>query len=205
MERFVLSETDYDKFASPVIIKLPGEADSSKLNDVRHYPIDFSRLLAVQYMALDTTIRHADMKAQLILGMDAILITAATNTSFLQLLDTFASTWQRGGSAVQAGQLGVLACLMMSVAFALMTIFPRFRRSPISGQRYFFRQIADMSEEDFVEHYMHATMDEVKASVIAQIHAKSSIANCKFSHIRRSIFFLALALSLWSAMYVLVI
>lgn len=165
---------------------------STRSLSVGDFPLDFSRMLAVQYQEVDNSIRHADVKAQLILGINTLLIAAVTNSN----------TAIRTGEALAFNldslfDVMVLVCLLLSIFYALSTIIPRFKSTKSVDSLFFFGDIIKMNEADYIDRYMTLSTQDIKAEVIAQIHAKSFIVKTKFMKVRFSLVFLFMGLGVW--------
>jgi hypothetical protein len=152
---------------------------------VKEYDIDFTRLLYMQHNEVDLSIRHADQKAQLILGVNTVFIAA------------LASGLAPGNTAVLLEAV-VLGLLIFSVFFALRTVMPRFRREGFRANLFFFGDIMEMTQEDYVKAYMNLNLQDVKVAIMQQIHVKSSIVHRKYTNVQRSLTFLILALFAWA-------
>ncbi len=168
-----------------------------QINSVSSTPIDFTRLFYMLYQEMDQSIRHSDTKAQLVLGVNAVL--AASSVSFAPgmaqaFLNANSSWYQRGACLFS---LALLVFLLGSIFFALWTVVPHTKKRRLHENLYCFGSIAMMSEEDFTRRFLSLSMDELKATIIAEIHAKAYIVQHKFSSVRLSVNFLFFAVLCW--------
>lgn len=158
---------------------------------VADYRVDFTRLLYMHHLELDNSIRQADQKANLILGVDAILIAAITTETVQNFL-------VRGFPIESIVLIGVIG----SVFFSLLAVLPRFTQNKNRvGTDHFFGDIVKISEQAFLARWMDMTLQQVKESVLSQIYAKSHIAQRKFINVRRSAILLLVALVVWGLLW----
>jgi hypothetical protein len=178
--------------------------DTTSEAGVREYPIDFTRLLAMQWADVDNTIRHADLKAQLLLGINALVLAGATSAPFLDMVTRFKANSPALVPFVDLIRLGALVFIVLSVFFALMTIFPRAKHSQSPYNTFYFGDIVSLREQDYVDRFMDMSLNGVKAAVLSQIYAKSFIITRKFHQVRLSLVMLAVGLTLWATMYLII-
>jgi hypothetical protein len=159
-------------------------------------PVDFSRMLYMSFLGLDTQISIADTKAQLIMTANTILIASMVIApgSLGALLS--GQTLTLRDSVVTLLLLGMGASLVYSIYNALRSSGPRMTASR-RPNLFFFGHVAAMTEEDFEGQFMQMNMLDVKSAVLRQIYAKSVIVQRKYRHIHIAIRFLFLALGLW--------
>jgi hypothetical protein len=172
------------------------EAHSVINEKVRDHSIDFTRLLYMLSQDMDNLIRQADTKAQIILGVNAILAATgvASGTIAGHLLNESTSLLAKSATLLT---LLMLFSLLASIFFALFTASPR-----VTGEKapnaFFFGSIAKMSQADYVKFFQALTLQDVKTSVMMEIHAKRHIVEVKFKGAQRSVNFLFLAIVLWT-------
>lgn len=171
---------------------------ASNERTVRDVNLDFTRLFYMAFISLDTQIGIADTKAQLIMAANTILVASiafSPGTFSTVLLGDGGTLLQR----ISAGlSLAMLMALVTSIFFALGSSRPNLRGSR-RRNLFFFGHVAEMDEDEYLAAFMGMTMDQVKAAVIGQIHAKSGIVANKYRQIRLSLVFLFAGLILWIA------
>ena len=167
------------------------------INNVQDHSLDFTRLLAMHSQEMDNLIRHADLKAQLILGINAILIAADLNLSVENVRAIFNAGATTEQQLLGVAQAVVLVALFFSLTFALFTIIPRVHKARASKQLYFYGDISSMPEREFIDRFMAMPLEDVKIGVLAQIHAKSFIVQRKFQGVRLSLACLFVAVIGW--------
>ncbi len=180
------------------------QLSSAELDDtVRQHPLDFTRLLYMHHQEMDNHIRHADLKAQLTLGINAIFIAVGT-TPIIDNTTRLINDQVTGMEQVIIFMnVAAIIALVTSVAFSLFTIMPRVRTNRRSKNLYFYGDIVNMSESEFIDSFMETPLNEVKIGILAQIHTKSFIVQRKFKGVRYSVIFLFVATVLWACSFVL--
>jgi len=160
---------------------------------VAEQPLEFTRLLYMLSQDMDNLTRHADMKAQIILAINAILTATAAGQ---------APAWDSAsGLQTIAFAFGIATLMLMigSVYFSLRTVLPR-RVPPHDSQPrnlFFYEDIAGMDERAFVQKFEAQTLPELRMAVLTQAHAKAGVAQAKFDNVRRAVGLLFAAVSLW--------
>lgn len=163
---------------------------------VQQAPLDFSRMIYMSFLGLDTQISIADTKAQLIMTANTILIASMVIApGSLGAVLSGAPITARD-AIVTLLLLGMGACLVISIYNALRSSGPRMTASR-RPNLFFFGHVAAMSEEQFEESFLGMNMMDVKTAVLGQIWAKSVIVQRKYKHVALAIRFLFLALGLW--------
>lgn len=162
----------------------------------RDVPLDYSRMFYMLYESLDTQIRLAESKANLVLGANAILIaTSALDRGAVR------NVLSQGGAELErlsvALSLLMLFGLIVSVFFALRTSFPTLRQPERADDPFFFLHIKQRTQSSFAQAFMELNGYQIKESVLAQIHAKSFIITRKFRFLRLSMLALFFALLMW--------
>lgn len=184
---------------------LPAAHIHSNERQVKDAAIDFTRLLAMAFVSLDTQIAIADTKSQIIIGANTILIASLglNQDAIIGMLTGDTSTL---GQQLGAGLMLIMAVILMaSVYYALAGSRPNLRQpqpgttvpAASGGNLFFFGHVASMTQTDFEAAFLDQTMEEVKQDVAAQIHAKSVIVTRKYRMINISLRLLFLALFVW--------
>jgi len=180
-----------------VVEKLPPAVAQPNTVTVAAANIDFTRLVYMLHMSMDMQISIADTKAQLIMGANAILVASiALNPGALSSALVTAGSQPLERFAVAISLLMIVA-LLISIYFALSSARPKLSGAAKQKNLFFFGTAAALEEAAYVKQFMALTMDDVKMSVIAQIHAKAVIVDKKYRSIRSSLLFLFIALVLW--------
>lgn len=164
--------------------------DPSLQQTVSDNPLDFTRLLYMLYQDMDSLIRQADTKAQISLGVGAVLLATATpNIAGMGtlILDNNAALTQRVGGLFT---FMVIVVLLLSVYYALATATPRIKITNGKFSPFFFGSIKALDEAAFVGQFMGLSNQEVKISVLKEIHTKSQIVAAKFQSAAWSVRFL---------------
>ena len=149
------------------------------------YRLDLTRLLYMFYMDTEQQLTRADVKANLILTANSILLAA---------LASFIAWRVRGAEeSFEIVQMLViltpaLAFSLLAAYFALSVAYPRII-SPMQtpGRMFQSTAIASVPQETYVAQVLDAELDEVKREVLCGLHAKASILQVKFRHVRLGI------------------
>ncbi len=156
----------------------------------RWRPINPTILNVAHWQEVDALIRQADLKAQVLLGIDALLLAGLARSADAAI----------GGVAPVDTPLEfmTLGLLLVSIAMALVTVAPRRAQGSSPDALFFFQAVSELEEDDFVRRYTALTPDELLQKVAHEIHAKSSLAAVKLSRIRIGIGLLAAAVGCWA-------
>jgi len=149
------------------------------------------RLLASHWTEVDGLLRQADLKAQVLLGVDAIVLTAIAKLGAAG----------GGGSPVDTPvEYAAMVCLLGSIAVALLTLAPR-RGGPsgTDGDLLYFEAAATMTPQEFTTRYLGMTQHAHVEHVLRQIHVKSKIATVKLARVRLAVGLLAAGIFLVGA------
>ena len=168
---------------------------------VRDVGIDFTRLFYMLYQQMDSQIILADSKAQLIITANAIIIASITldQGAIRRILATGTSLPDRLGLGLP---VAMIVCIMLSVFYALATTRPNLAPPTQMLNLFFWGHIAQTPEAEYRDKFMNMSIDEVKLSVITQIHARSRVVARKFRHVQRSLDFLFISLMLYLLTYI---
>jgi hypothetical protein len=152
------------------------------------YPLDLTRLLTTLYQDLEHQIARADMKANLILAANSVLIAGAVNVAvnYLREADELRHSWLLLLSLLPAVLMSALA-----VYHALSVAYPRHAHGfagTASGELFASPRIAAQSAEAFGAAFLGAGMQQIKRHMLASVHAKASILQVKFRHVRFGIY-----------------
>jgi hypothetical protein len=165
-------------------------------DSVGGYDLDFSRILYMLYANLDNLDRQSDTKAQIFLGVNALLLATVANVApgFGQnLISPDASIFGRVGTALVVGMIVVL---VISIYFALTTTVPRLVHST-EHNLLFFGTIASKTQDEYLREFRAMSLETVKTDVLRQIHVRARIVQSKFRTVNRSGVFLLAGVLLW--------
>lgn len=168
---------------------------------VRDVGIDFTRLFYMLYQQMDSQIMLADSKAQLIITANAIIIASFTldQGAIRRILAAGTSLTDRIGLGLS---VAMIVCIILSVFYALATTRPNLAPPAQVLNLFFWGHIAQVPEAEYREKFMNMSIDEVKLSVITQIHARSRVVARKFRRVQRSLDFLFISLVLYLLTYI---
>jgi hypothetical protein len=165
---------------------------------VGDYRLDLTRLLNMLYMDLEQQLGRADVKANLILTANSILLAASVNVV----------VWQLRSSEQVVDVLWLLlvlapALLMsgLAVGYSLSVAYPRLLRvaqMPEAPSSLFSSMaIAESPREDYVQRFLASDLSVVKREVLLGIHAKATILQVKFRRVQRGIAASVAAFGFW--------
>lgn len=125
-----------------------------------------------------------------------ITLIVPLSTALFGTLAIKYSSFSSAPCLFQVGAWIALALLSAAVVCASIAIFPR-TKGP-KGSLIFFGGIANQPLDSFSRNIENTSEDVYRRDLAEQIHINARIAATKFSWIRRSIFFMLLALLPWS-------
>lgn len=164
--------------------------------------LDFSRLFYMLYNHLDVQVQIADNKTNLILAANTILLTAfALNPGTLE--GALGAIDSLEDALVLASIIVMLVSVITSVIFALVAARPRTIRPHRPNNLFFFGDIVQHQQQDFVAAFMEQSIEDVRRNIIEQIYARSQVVTRKYNLINRSVLFLMLAILFWTSTQVL--
>jgi hypothetical protein len=181
------------------------EEPSIELEEEKH-PVASTEAIA-QAMFLcgqfTTQIFMADTKAAVTLGGAAVLATVATlDTQLLGRLFDPSGTLLEHLRAVLV--LIMFGLLLWSVANALISTLPATPR-PKRSNLFYFVSIRDMTEEAYRQAFLKQTPQEVEAAIFNQVHVLAGITYHKFALVRRGLYLLVIAFSIWLLIHLLLV
>lgn len=161
------------------------------------------------YADMDTKVRQADTKAQILLGINSILF-ASLNSLNIQ------------GSGVRLlltnnplEQISIVLILLTSVALALSILFalivtaPRFtnintvNKSAVDNVLY-FENIRLFSRDEYTVRFLNLSLEQINQLLVGEIHAQALIVAQKYRRTRLSVFCLFGGIVLWGLSRLLV-
>jgi hypothetical protein len=129
-----------------------------QFNNVGSTPIDFTRLFYMLYQDMDNLIRPADTKAQLVLGVNAVLVASSVQLApgmAQSILDPNAALVER---SAYLASLIMVVLLLASIFYALLTVIPQFKMPHVDQNLYFFGHITGLSEENFTQRFLNGSL-----------------------------------------------
>jgi hypothetical protein len=153
---------------------------------------------------LDQLTYIADVKAQVVLGADALLavtILPAALQGIPLILSGTASAAQRVGGLAYALWF---ATVIGSMYYSLLAARPTLKVGPKQRRSlFYFGYIALLTEKEFLRDFLSQSRSEIGQAVAAQVYAKSVVVNRKFGRLQRSIDLLVASLVMWVVAQVL--
>ncbi|MFN8376052.1 MAG: DUF5706 domain-containing protein [Anaerolineae bacterium] len=168
-----------------------------KALNVTDAQLDFTRLFYMLSQDMDQMTHHADIKANMILGVNAILLATTSNSNVSGFSFITIPPAQLTGVVMVLSVL-MIVTLLSSIFCALITVVPRTYKGPKQGNLYFFGYITTLGQDDFTQRFLNMSMSELKVAIIEQIYAKAHIVERKYAAVRWSMNFLFLAVLFWA-------
>jgi hypothetical protein len=179
------------------------EIPATHIPDERNTSLDTDQLAVQLFEHMQGLINFADTKAQLTLAADALL--AATIAPLSK--EVLGNIFKPGALVIEqiTSVLGILmfVSLLASIYFSLRVARPVLHVSVKRPSLFYFGHIVKQGEEKFIQSFLNLSAKEVRESLLAQIFARSKIAQRKFVSIRYSLDFLVAALILWAVVQIL--
>lgn len=163
---------------------------------------EISKAATLLFEHIEAQINRADTKAQLTLAADALL------AGILASLGKGAASSLLSNASPVLDRLADLFTVLMFLAlvcsfyWALRVVNPHLRGSKRFTLMY-FSQIAQMNEHDFISTFANQSLDDLRESILAQVHTKATIAQYKFARVRWSVNFLIASLVFWAIIQLL--
>ncbi|MGQ0618600.1 MAG: Pycsar system effector family protein [Panacagrimonas sp.] len=157
------------------------------LDRVADYRVDLTRLLYMFYMDLEQQLARADIKANLILTANSILLVATVNivaTRLRGMEQTYEMLW------LLLPLVPALLFSALATNFALSAAYPRMLQrgnDEAPGGLFQSVSVAAMQLQDYEDRVLNSDLDQVKREVLRGIHAKAGILQIKFARVRSGI------------------
>ncbi|MBN1313337.1 MAG: hypothetical protein JXB30_18165 [Anaerolineae bacterium] len=179
------------------------DAITSTLSSDAQTAYDLGDLTVQLFEHMQGQINFADTKAQLTLAADALLAAAITPLSQEVMAGLLGSSVSPLSRITGLLGVGMFVALLVSVYFSLVVARPVLHVFGASSSLFYFGNIIQHSEADFIKAFLSLTDDEIRAALLVQVYARSKIVWRKFRAIRHSLSFLVIALVLWIATQIL--
>jgi hypothetical protein len=158
--------------------------------------LDVTHLIHTLYIDVEGQITRADTKSQLVLSAGAILL-AVFFESGVGLPERAQGPLTLGTAAMLGLGLLILVLLLASVFFALSAAYPRRPNVPATPKLFYTASIVHFPPHAYVDAFKAMTVQELKDTVLQEIHGKSRVVVAKFANLQRSMVFMYVALLLW--------
>src|SRR5215510_796244 len=154
------------------------------------------------YVSLESQILLADRKVQAVFGLNAFLVAALS----LQNQQSLASILKTGLNLNIVLDLllkgSFLACVSIATWSAVKALSPRVRPNkdksmPHKRSLFFFNDIKAQTMKEFSSAFLELTNEEALRELLASAYSISGILQTKYRMLKRSVFFISLALFVW--------
>jgi hypothetical protein len=168
------------------------------------YSPDLSYILVMLYGDLDEMIRNADLKAQIVLGVNTIVAATLLNIPNMSLRAIYAGEAHIIVYLQLFAMMVMVLALVASTLLALQVTIPKFHASK-SDNLFYFRNIRGQKMEEYRRAFFAESIQGIKEDVIEQIHAKANIVERKYHGVRISMEFLMAAVIAWGVLRILIV
>ena len=161
-------------------------------------------LAAFLYQLIESQITRADTKAGLIIAAATVFAAGLILFSKGALLNAFSNSVSVSARLTGLFIILTFIALALSTVFALLVARPIMQGHNAGGTLFFFGKISRMTYEEFVEKFSSQSTQELRESLLSEVHTTARLANQKFISIRYSLDFLIAAVFLWSLVQVMI-
>jgi len=154
------------------------------------------------FVSLESQILLADRKVQAVFGLNAFLVAALS----LQNQQNLGAILKAGLTVNIVLDLLLkgffLACVSIATWSAVKALSPRAQRNKhnSSGQKrslFFFNDIKAQTMKEFSSAFLDLTNEEALQELLTSAYSISGILQIKYRMLRRSVFFISVALFVW--------
>jgi hypothetical protein len=154
------------------------------------------------FVSLESQIMLADRKVQAVFGLNAFLVAALSLQNQQSLGTILKSSLSVSIVLDLLLKAFFLACVSIATWSAVKALSPRARRTRDNppGQKrslFFFNDIKAQSMKDFSSAFLELTNEEAIRELLASAYSISGILQTKYRMLKRSVFFISVALFVW--------
>ena len=150
------------------------------------------------YEHIQGQIAMADNKAQILLGVNGLLLTVAgalNKGSLVMLFSPLITIQQRLSTAFT---MIMIILLVISLYLDFRVVAPTLV-APKTKSLFYFGSIAILDEKEFIRAFKDQDAGTLFTALLAEVHIKSVIALRKYKRLRGSLYALMAALGCWVA------
>lgn len=171
--------------------RLSGSASDTKLELARQL-----------FVSLESQILLADRKVQAVFGLNAFLVAALSLQNQRSLQSILSAGLTVNVVLDLFLKISFLICVSIATWSAVGALTPRVRQKvTTSGQQksslFFFNDIKAQTFREFSSAFRKLTHEEALEELLGSAYALSGILQIKYKMLKRSIFFISLALLVW--------
>jgi hypothetical protein len=167
-------------------------------------PGTLTEMASLLFDHIEGQLARADNKAQLILAADTLLAAALTLTGG-GIGKMFSAGMTSGEIVFNSISVLLFLSLIVSIFFAILASKPIMKAPKQERNLFFFGHIIGCKPDEFADHFLNQSEDDIRDALLGQVYAKSLIAGYKFKRVGRSTNFLIIALVLWAVSQVLLL
>ncbi len=144
---------------------------------------------------IESQIGRADIKTQITLAIDTILIASLGRGAISALFGN--AFWDTNKTEAVFSALMFLF-LIMSTFVTLFAVMPKLKLPKQMPQNlFYFASISETSESKFIEGFV-AKQGDFKSMILSEVYSLAKIAKSKYKRIQLSYWFLFIALLCWT-------
>ena len=150
------------------------------------------------YEHIQGQIAMADNKAQILLGVNGLLLTVAgalNKGSLVMLFSPLITIQQRLSTAFT---MIMIILLVISLYLDFRVVAPTLV-APKTKSLFYFGSIAILEEKEFIRAFKNQDTETLLTALLAEVYIKSVIALRKYKRLRGSLYALMAALGCWVA------
>lgn len=171
--------------------RLSGSATDTKLELARQL-----------FVSLESQILLADRKVQAVFGLNAFLVAALSLQNQRSLQSILSAGLTVNIVLDLLLKISFLVCVSIATWSAVRALTPRVRRkvrtsSQQKSSLFFFNDIKAQTFREFSSAFIKLTHEEALEELLGSAYALSGILQIKYKMLKRSIFFISLALLVW--------
>lgn len=153
---------------------------------------EVTRLATLLFDHIEGQIKSADSKAWLTVAANTLLanVFKDLNTRMVYKL------WNSPNFVERVSSFFIVlmfVSLLGSIFYALWVVKPTLS-APIQQSLFYFGNIKQQREEDFINKFQKQRLDEICRAILAQVYTKAKIANRKFIYLNNSLYLFFVAL-----------
>ena len=169
------------------------QTDQNKLDEFDKFDVSLDLLKHIE-----SQVSRTDTKAQFTLTVDALLISSATFFGKGVASSLASSSALTAEKLIAVFSIVMFVSLLISTYLALIVIMPKLAPPNIPFNFFYFSSILKSSEKEFVNRYKNLDKKELENMLLSEIYALSAIVQNKYKGIRRSHYFILVALGCWA-------
>ncbi len=179
-----------------------GEPTRLELTQTKAEKQEVTKLAILLFDHIEGQIKSADTKVLLTLSANGILANLSKDLSEGMVYKLLNSS-NRFEQVAAFFTILMFVSLLVSVYNALRVVKP-ILTAPARQTPFYFGNIKQQSEDEFINKFQDQRPDEICASILAQVYAKAKIVHRKHVGLGKSLYFFFAALLWWAIAQLLI-